>query len=733
MVQDGDEPIGYASVVLNQKQQVLTDEKGYFQFSLSLNEGKDSLDISVNALGYLPFFLTISMQQVKSPLSIRMIRSSRVLDRVVVTAGRREESIKTATVSTEIISPYLIQNRNTTNMEKLVDQVPGLSVIDGQANIRGGSGWSYGTGSRVLVLLDGMPFISGDAGSVQWKFLPIENVSQVEVVKGASSVLYGSSALNGIIHFKTLQPGNKPLTQVALFSGLYSDAERSTLKWNRDALWNSGFSVFHARRLKLNTFSGSVFYVKDDGYRLGENDHRIRGNFSSTFRSVKRPLLTYGLNGGIMYSRTQSFLLWENYTYGYTALDSQATETNSGNFYIDPHLQFYSAGIRHSFKGRWMHVYNMVNTPDPKVNQDNAFYFLFGDYQLQKGFLNQKLTFILGATGQYTESNSPLFQGFRTSSNAAAYLQTDCKVTRRFTLSAGMRYEKNTISGAEASKPVKRMGLNYELTRFTFLRASYGEGFRFPSIGEKFIRTRVGSLSIFPNPNLEPETGFNAELGLKQGFRIDKVYGFVDVAYFHTEFQNMIEFNFGFWQGLTDVGFKSLNVGDTRISGWDISVGAEGETGKIKLQFLGGYTYMIPVSLSPDKTIVTDFFGNKMSYIKTSSNPTADHVLKYRYRHIAKADLQATYAGFSYGLGFRFNSFMENVDAVFVSAIPGVAESRNMNRNGDWIWDTRLAYSLNKVIKLNLVVSNIFNHEMQTRPADLRPPRLMNLQAQLKW
>jgi hypothetical protein len=129
--------------------------------------------------------------------------SENILTQTLVTASRYEQSVKRMMVSTEIIKPYLIQGKNTTMMDKLLDQVPSVNVVDGQVNIRSGSGWTYGAGSRVMVLVDDMPFLTGDAGNVKWNFVPIENVKQVEVVKGASSVLYGSSALSGIVHFRT--------------------------------------------------------------------------------------------------------------------------------------------------------------------------------------------------------------------------------------------------------------------------------------------------------------------------------------------------------------------------------------------------------------------------------------------------------------------------------------------------------------------------------------------------
>ena len=68
-----------------------------------------------------------------------------------------------------------------------MSKTPGVSILDGQVGIRGGSGYSYGVGSRVQMLLDGMPLLSGDLGEIWWSYLPMEHVSQVEVVKATAS------------------------------------------------------------------------------------------------------------------------------------------------------------------------------------------------------------------------------------------------------------------------------------------------------------------------------------------------------------------------------------------------------------------------------------------------------------------------------------------------------------------------------------------------------------------
>ena len=98
-----------------------------------------------------------------------------------------------------------------------------MSLVDGEPQIRSGSGFSYGAGSRVMVLVDDLPVLSGDAGRPSWGFLPLENLEQIEIIKGASSVLYGSAALSGVINIRTRYPDARPLTRVSLQHGVYSD------------------------------------------------------------------------------------------------------------------------------------------------------------------------------------------------------------------------------------------------------------------------------------------------------------------------------------------------------------------------------------------------------------------------------------------------------------------------------------------------------------------------------
>src|SRR6185312_8239070 len=159
--------------------------------------------------------------------------------------------------------------------------------------------------------------------------------------------------------------------------------------------------------------------------------------------------------------------------------------------------------------------------------------------------------------------------------NYAAYLQLDKKFFKVLNVSMGFRDENFIMNnGATTSKPIFRSGLNLQVAKGTFLRASYGQGFRYPTVTEKYLNSEIGGLSVFSNPNLQPESSWNAEIGIKQGFKINNFTGFIDVAAFWQQYQNTIEITYGYWStyyqfGVQqyNAGFMYLNTGETRVKG----------------------------------------------------------------------------------------------------------------------------------------------------------------------
>ncbi len=709
-----------------QKATVLFKYIGYQDFVYNYDPAANAVDIKNGEL----------------VLNVQLSDASLYIDQVVVTAGKGEQKLKNVTVSMEMIKPYLFQNRNNVNIDEGIDQIPSVSFIDGQASIRGGSGWSYGAGTRVLVLLDDMPMVSGDAAQAQWSLIPVENIDQVEVIKGASSVLYGSAALNGVINIRTIRPKDKPYTAANLFTGVYDNPRSEGLKWQGGrTLFKNGANVVHSQRWGRFDGTFSVNYLNDDGYRMGDPEKRGRFSFNTRYTPKKVKNLVYGINGNFMSSFTGSFLLWESYALGYTQLDSGFNLTNSIRFNIDPYAIFYTGETRHSLRGRYFYLDNNVDNGDTANDQSNTSDYYYIEYQVQHNFEKIGLSLVGGVAANYTLSNSPLFQGIHQNANLAPFLQLE-KKWKKLTANVGARYENFRLDDYFESKPVFRAGINYEAAKATFLRASYGQGYRFPSIVESYVRTSAGPLQVYPNKNLKSETGWNAEIAVKQGFKIGKWMGFADIAGFWTEYERMMEFNFGQWgpnlgfENLLGLGFSSVNVGKARVNGIDISIGGEGKMGEMQVNIIGGYTYMNPKSLDPDNVYGYDINNNPLTYHKSSSDTNSD-VLKYRFNHLAKLDVQVEYKKITIGVSGRYNSYIQTVDRfftdpLFAAFVPGINEAREKTKKGNFVFDIRTNYAIDAKLKVAFIVNNLLNNIFMTRPADLSPPRLFTIQLNYK-
>ena len=73
--------------------------------------------------------------------------------------------------------------------------------------------------------------------------------------------------------------------------------------------------------------------------------------------------------------------------------------------------------------------------------------------------------------------------------------------------------------------------MNWQAAEYTFLRASFGQGYRFPSIAEKHASTTLGSVVIFPNPDVMPESRWSTEAGIKQGVSFGTITGQADLQF----------------------------------------------------------------------------------------------------------------------------------------------------------------------------------------------------------
>ncbi len=752
------DPVYGAKVIASSGEKMLSDFDGKFDIS----PASYPVTLIISAQTYLTDTLVIEKA---GSFVHKMVEAVQVIKTVVVTAGRRDQDIEDVSISMEIIRPELFEHKCIVDLEQAVDQSPGVFAMDGQVSIRGGSGFSYGAGSRVLLLWNGIPIISGDAGDTKWNTIPIEQASQIEIIKGASSVLYGSGALNGIISLTEREPGTKGEFRAKIQGGIYDNPKRSTLKWwSSNPMFFSG-DAYYGKMKKRFGYTVSVNGFTSPGFKKGETEERGRISGSLFFRSERFKKLKMGVGYNAQLQKTGNFIIWESDTFAYTPsggndnLDSSSLTVNTGtSISIDPYLKVYDKyNNLHTIKTRY---YFLDRTNLTNASQSTASSVLYGDYQFQRKFL-QGTIMTAGLTAIRTDVKSNLF-GDHFSNNYAFYTQFEKRINK-LDLTGGVRleyYDQDNQRGDSdfyfgndtnaVSKlpvyPIFRLGAHYQLFKYTHLRASFGQGIRYPSVAERYTFTSVGALNIFPNPNLRPETGWAAEVGVKQVFKIGKNWkGIFDVAGFINQYNNMMEFTFGTYKpdsiawsiDPNDVGyianwfgFQAQNAEKARITGLELSFNSQGKIGDVELTSLIGYTYMKPISLNRDSAYLTTF------------SDTTTTLLKYRFNHLAKADIEATWKGMSIGFSARYNSYMKNIDRAFEDGInvggtvypilAGLKEYRQRNNTGSLVFDARLGYEIKENYRIGFVINNLMNTEYVTRPGDVRAPRTFLLQLQVK-
>ncbi|MBC7187742.1 MAG: TonB-dependent receptor plug domain-containing protein, partial [Calditrichaeota bacterium] len=182
--------------------------------------GYKEVTLEVRVLPGMPTEVNVSLEQTVIELG-----------GLVVTASRYQQALRDVPASMAVLQADDIARRSPMGVDEALKYVPGVTTMGNNINIRGASGYSSGIGTRVLVLLDGVPFIRGDDSDVDWDAVVPTQVQQVEVMKGAGSALYGSSALGGVVNVVLKEPEGGSRFFARTYTGFYDRPNRESWIW----------------------------------------------------------------------------------------------------------------------------------------------------------------------------------------------------------------------------------------------------------------------------------------------------------------------------------------------------------------------------------------------------------------------------------------------------------------------------------------------------------------------
>jgi iron complex outermembrane receptor protein len=761
-VATGETMIG-VTIRSNEGRGTTTDYDGKYTLAVS-----ESATLTFTYIGYKTIAEKVDLSNATAEkeliLDMKMEAATSVLDAVVVSTSRYEKNILREAVSLEVISPEFLANNQVTQLDQIISKVPGIQIIDEQASVRG-SGFSFGAGSRVSVILDGLPLLAPEGATIPWNYVPIENIAQIEVLKGAASVLYGTSAMNGLINIQTAYPTAEPQTTWQSYVGVYSNPEKEYQVWWKDKTQPHILGTYISHRTKVNKKLDVVLgghAHKELSFLQGANEQRYRFNFNTRYRITDK--LSIGINGNIMDFSKGFWGFWQDGDSLALKPTSKITPDSYLSRNFDPFITYFDPfDNQHSIKTRLYSVTFLRTGNSPNTTATVNHY----EYQFSRQFKN-KLNLTAGFSRQAMSISSPIFgldsitKGPKTFEGLinGVYAQFEKTVLEdRLMVAFGSRCETYAFGDeSQVGFPVFRLASSFAITPKDIIRTSMGQGYRLPSIAEQFIDFNNG-FQNFPNQELRPEIGGSYEIGYKRAFDKTAISGYFDAAVFLQDYDDLIQPIFGFYNkdtsaatigNINNYGFQYQNIADAWIFGFELGGTIDGKIGELGYRLWTGYTYTFPVDLATDTTNLSNagfFLRSALGSVFGLDSSLQQSILLYRNMHNYRLDVELYYKNLTVGFAGNYQSRMINVDDILVGEgywgrvmesfnggdlFPGMKEYRVEHTQGDWVFDLRLNYKVSDNLRLNFVINNVFNYEYALRIGKISPPRLMTLKIETR-
>jgi len=254
VVGDKGEVIAFASVgLLNTKFGTITTAKGFFELE-RLPPGRYKLVVKLIGYNNKEIKITVPSDKV---VAIKMLASESELEEVVVTATMKEISKDDSPINIDIITPKLFQKTSTPNLFEATSLVNGVKpqincnvCNTGDIHINGMEG------PYTLILIDGMPIVSGLSTVYGLMGIPASMIERLEIAKGPAGALYGSEAMGGTINLITKKPSHAPKFYVDYYGTTYleNNLDLSTkIKLGKTADWLIGTNGYlYDNKVDLN-------------------------------------------------------------------------------------------------------------------------------------------------------------------------------------------------------------------------------------------------------------------------------------------------------------------------------------------------------------------------------------------------------------------------------------------------------------------------------------------------
>lgn len=529
------ESIAFAHVLfetLSKQTQVsgITNIDGFVE-----NPLKEKGLFKISYVGYQKYSDTISPGD---HLSIKLKPLSYNIDEVVVTGQYTPQAVDKSIFRVKVIGARSIEQRASNNLGEL---------MAGELNIRSSNDGALGSsitlqglkGEHIKFLIDGVPVIGRMNGNIDLDQLNLYNVSHIEIIEGPMSVIYGSNALAGVINIITKE-NNYTSYQTNANAyvesvGVYNFSADASVKKGR---WSG--SVAGAR----NFFGG--YSVEDTGRAdkwKPKRQYNADGSLQYAHKKLKARLSASYFNELLMAKGNLREPYYE------TAFDNKF-KTNRITTKADINTQLFkdrylNVIASYSYYDRVKNNYFVdLTTLDKELtlNPEDQDTTRFDQYLLRAEFSksteNSFFNYQLGIDLNHESGTGKRILDKRQElGDYAAFLSVKLKPSIRLMFQPGLRYSYNTKYDAPL---VYSLNMKYDFSPSTSFRASYGKGFRSPSLKELYLEFVDINHNVLGNEDLEAEHSQNVNLALRYSHEKDTYDYGAELSLFYNNIDNSI-------------------------------------------------------------------------------------------------------------------------------------------------------------------------------------------------
>nr|WP_321452734.1 TonB-dependent receptor [uncultured Carboxylicivirga sp.] len=607
-----------------------TDAYGNFKLN-NIKVGDYQLCASYS--GYKRYRLNVALQSDKKDLTIQMIQSEGNLGEVVVTGTGTPHHLKTAPVPTELISSKMIEDVAAPDFISLMQSVsPSFDFTPGTM---GSFIQLNGLGNDFIVILIDGRRVYGDMGGMNdlGRIIP-NNVERIEVVKGASSSLYGSDAIGGVINIITKKSNRgfsvRNNTQYSSYNTLQ---QTNNIDFNFDKL--SGSTTFSLNQ--TDGWQNSAYELddwNDDGtYTVVETDAMTQNAYVN--RNIRQDLSynineNLSINGGISYYINDYMRPVTVSNYGFYFEDLSYNIGAKYLFSKKSHLSFDYNSDRY----KYYYKYNQTDEDgdfrlgDLTLNNDQQ----RRDYNLRwvsRIGSNQTLSVGSELVQEIYRSETRILNGKVDVNTLSFYAQDELTLFEDLMLTAGVRVVKHDNFGTIATPKVSAL---YKLNNFNF-RGTYSRGFKAPTLKEQYYHYVMRSTMYLGNTDLDPQTSDYYTLGVDY----HNNWLSASVSAYQNDVKGLITYrDVDTLPEDADNGVKRrrqhYNVEEARTKGVDVMFDAKLPAG---FSVGGGYSYVDAKNLTDDIRLeyVAQNYGNvRAGYLHKWENYDLNLLLTGRFQ-----------------------------------------------------------------------------------------------------